>query len=412
MLKMITGNLSKEEIKRQIEDIRLNRKLSEFERTKAIRKQYAEELSVIHDALDSSVSGVIISNLDGKIIYVNNTFLRIFDYQTKTEVLGKNAADLFVEESIKKLADVKATIDRAEGEVDEFAVRRKDGNIFPVEVSTSKVSDNSGKIVGRMASFFDISKRKRAEEEKEKLRVRLLEALKMESIATLAGGVAHEINNALQGIIGNIDLLRTYYEHDKSTRERITQMDTYTSRMGQLIRQLLAFAREGQYQSKSLSVNTVVEDVLTLIQHAIDPAIRIETHLDGNIKEIAADPVQMKMVVSAVVMNAAEAIHGSGIVRVYTQMQTIAENLATYPNSPVPGHYVCLTVEDTGTGMDEKTKERIFDPFFTTKFQGRGLGMAAAYGIVEKHGGGISVESDVGKGTIVRIYLPASQIHG
>jgi signal transduction histidine kinase len=154
----------------------------------------------------------------------------------------------------------------------------------------------------------------------------------------------------------------------------------------------------------------MVANVLTLIQHAIDPEVHLETHFDGNIKEIIADPAQMKMVVSAVVMNAMEAIHGSGLIRIYTQMQDIDDNLATYPNSLVPGHYVCLTVKDTGTGMDGKTKERIFDPFFTTKFQGRGLGMAAAYGIVGKLGGAISVESEVGEGTIVRIYLPVAQM--
>ena len=164
---MIGEKPLKEGIKKQIEDIRWQRKLLEFEKIKAIRRQYAEELSVVHDALNSSVSGVIITNLEGKIIYVNNTFLRIFDCQTKTEVLGKNAADFFVEESVKKFADVKAIIDRAEGEVEEFAVRRKDGTIFPVEVSSSNVSDSSGNIVGRMASFFDISKRKRAKEEKD-----------------------------------------------------------------------------------------------------------------------------------------------------------------------------------------------------------------------------------------------------
>ena len=409
---MITGNLYKEEIKRQIEDIRCKRKLSEFERTKAIRKQYAEELSVIHDALDSSVSGVIISNLEGKIIYVNNTFLRIFDYQTKTEVLGKNAADLFVEESIKKLADVKAIIDKAEEEVEEFAVRRKDNNIFPVEVSSSNVSDSSGKIIGRMASFFDISKRKKAEEDKRKLEVRLHVVQKLESISTLAGGIAHEINNALQGIVWYTEMLKMNFEPKGHLKNCFLEIEASTNRMGLLTKQLLAFARGGQYQLKSLSLNHVVEETLILIQHAIDPAIRVEKHLADNIQKIKADPIQIKMVASAVVLNAVEAIHGQGIIKVCTENQTIGGDFTKNHDNLDTGHYVVLIVEDNGTGMDEKTKEKIFDPFFTTKFQGRGLGMAAAYGIVEKHGGSISVESDMGKGTIVRVYLPALQIQG
>jgi signal transduction histidine kinase len=142
----------------------------------------------------------------------------------------------------------------------------------------------------------------------------------------------------------------------------------------------------------------------------IDPAIRIEKHLADNIQKIKADPIQIKMVASAVVLNAVEAIHGPGIIRVCTENQTIGGNFTKNHDNLDTGHYVVLIVEDNGTGMDEKTKERIFDPFFTTKFQGRGLGMAAAYGIVEKHGGSIAVESDMGKGTIVRVYLPALQI--
>ena len=236
----MAGNLSKEEIKKQIEGIRWKRKLSEIEKIKAIRKQFAEELSIVHDALDSSISGVIITNLAGKIIYVNKTFLRIFDYGTKNEVLGKHAADLFVEDRIKKLSDVMAIIDKAEGDVEEFDVRRKDGTIFPVEASSSNVTDGSGKVVGKMASFFDISKRKQAEEEKKKLEMRLHEAQKMESLSTMAGGVAFEINNALQTVIEYMELIRTNCESREDLKEYFLQMDTVTTRMSHLTKQLLS----------------------------------------------------------------------------------------------------------------------------------------------------------------------------
>jgi PAS domain S-box-containing protein len=236
---MITGNLSKEEIKRQIEDIRLRRKLSEMEKIKAIRKQFAEELSIVHDALDSSISGVIITNLAGKIIYVNNTFLRIFDYGTKNEVLGKHAVDLFVEDRIKKLSDVMAIIDKAEGDVEEFAARRKDGDIFPVEVSSSNVTDGSGKVVGRMASFFDISKRKRAEEEKKRLEMRLHEAQKLENISTRVGEVTFEIDHTLKRISECIELIKTNCEAKENLNEYFQQIETAIIRMSQLTSQLI-----------------------------------------------------------------------------------------------------------------------------------------------------------------------------
>jgi len=399
---------SRETLKNTLSSIRRQRKLADYDLAKSLRRQYSAELSVVRDALNSSVSGVIIADLDGNIRYVNNTFLRLFEYGGKADVYGKNAADLFASKKVKIFADVKAIIDRSSGETEEFEVLRPDGTLFPVEVSASYVTDSEGNVVGRMASFSDISRRKQAEEEKRKMEVRLNETQRLEAIATLAGGVAHEFNNALQGIMGNLELLQEDFGDTTGVKEYAENMQAHAQRLLQLTRQLLAFAKGGKYQVKKAATNDLVTETLGLIRHSIAPRIRIEPELQIDTYDIEVDTIQLQMVISAVVLNAVEAIEGSGRIAIRTQNFEIIGESGSGPDGHALDRYICVTIEDTGKGMDEITRQRIFDPFFTTKFQGRGLGMAAAHGIVENHNGWIEVESQPEKGTLVKIYLPAA----
>ena len=210
-----------------------------------------------------------------------------------------------------------------------------------------------------------------------------------------------------RGISGNIELLQIDLPNGKNIDKYVDRMKESTRRMVGLTNQLLAYAGGGKYRPKIMSLNEVVKDTLPLIQHQINPAIRVETYLPGDISHVKIDPTQMQMVLSAVLNNAAESIEGEGHLRITTRDRKIdKEFVETHPYFKA-GRYVCLTIEDEGKGMDQKTKSRVFEPFFTRKFQGRGLGMAAVYGIVKNHGGWISVDSKLGKGTVVRIYLPA-----
>ena len=245
----------------------------------------------------------------------------------------------------------------------------------------------------KTASVRDISGRKRAD-----------------SISTLAAGIAHQFNNALVGIVGNIELLKMDLPEDENIDKYLETMETSVRRMAHLTDQLLAYARGGKYQPKTICLSDFVEHSLPLIQHGMDSAIHLETDLSGGISYIEADPTQIQMVLSAVVTNASEAIDGPGCIRITTRNQWIDEELAKLHPDLRPGYYVCLTIEDDGKGMDEETRSRLFEPFFTTKFQGRGLGMAAVYGIVRHHHGWISVDSEVGRGTVISIYLPASEV--
>ena len=400
---------SRETLKNTLNSIRRQRKLADYDRAKSLRRQYSAELSVVRDALNSSVNGVIIADLDGNIRYVNNTFLKLFEYGGKTDVYGKNAAELFASKKVKIFADVKAIIDRSSGETEEFEVLRPDKTSFPVEVSASYVTDSEGNFVGRMASFSDISRRKQAEEEKRKMEVCLNETQRLEAIATLAGGVAHEFNNALQGIMGNLELLQYDFGDTTGVKEYAENMQASAKRLLQLTRQLLAFAKGGKYQIKQTATNDLVAETLELIRHSIEPRIQIEPDLQIDTYDIEVDAIQLQMAISAVVLNAVEAIEGSGRIAIRTQnFETVAES-GSGPDGHALERYICVTIEDTGKGMDEITRKRMFDPFFTTKFQGRGLGLAAAHGIVENHNGWIEVESQPEKGTLVKIYLPAAE---
>jgi len=180
--------------------------------------------------------------------------------------------------------------------------------------------------------------------------------------------------------------------------------------MTKIIEQLTAYAREGRYQEEIISLSGFIDEILSELTQVIAPSISLATDLPKDIPHVKADRTQMQMVLSGILNNASEALDGAGKIRISIREETIHEGSAKTKPELEPGRYVCLTVEDEGQGMTDETKKRIFDPFFTTKFHGRGLGMAAAYGIVRNHGGGIYVDSKLGKGTKVHIYLPAVNV--
>ena len=245
--------------------------------------------------------------------------------------------------------------------------------------------------------------------ERRNIQARLQDAQKMEAIATLAGGIAHEFNNALCPVIPNIELLRTKLPDNEEIDKHTQPIYSSAQRMAYLTSQLLAYARGGKYRPQQVSLNTFVLETLPFMKHVIQAGIRVETDLAEDSCWVEADLTQLQMVLLAGMVNAAEAIEDTGYIRLTVRHEEIDEEFAEGHPDVKPGSYVCLTIEDNGNGMSEETRRRVFEPFFTTKFQGRGLGMAAVYGIVKNHDGLVVVDSELGKGTVVRIYLPESQ---
>ena len=251
--------------------------------------------------------------------------------------------------------------------------------------------------------IFDITQKKRIE-------AQLNASLKTQAIAVLAGGVAHEFNNALTPIVNNIELLRMDLPQNEKYGNYLREMELSTERMSSLAEQLLAYAQGGKYKARVLQLNELVKRSLSIVQHCIKPSTRIATQFEENGAFVEADETLIQTALSAMISNSDEAMENGGIILIGVQNQNIEDAFSETQAEILPGQYVCLSVEDNGKGMNKEEKSKIFDPFFSTKFQGRGMGMAAAYGIVKNHGGFISVDSTLGKGTVVRIYLPAVKV--
>jgi signal transduction histidine kinase len=258
-------------------------------------------------------------------------------------------------------------------------------------------------------SVYDITERVAMEQEKKRLDQQLQHARQMQAVATLAGGIAHQFNNALSVIYGRLDLLQMSAKGDSEGMRFIRSLKKSTDQMSKLTDQLLAYARGGKYEPKAFSANDLIQDILDLKKIVSDPQTRITIELDRNLHRVKGDTTQISMVLEAVLSNAMEAIDNHGEVVVRTRNQFVDKSKME-PDMPISsGQYVVVCIEDNGTGMDEETSRRMFEPFFTTKIYGRGLGMAASYGIVSNHDGMITVQSTLNKGTQVSIYLPSSE---
>lgn len=249
---------------------------------------------------------------------------------------------------------------------------------------------------------------KNTEMERNRLSARLQQAQKMEAIATLAGGIAHQFNNALAVILGNLELIHMDDIFDAKLDAYAEPINQAAQKMVQLTGQLLAYARGGRFQTQSISASRFVTETLSIVRHSLAPYVDIETDLEPLTDHIEVDLTQMQMLMAAILANASEAIESHG--QVYITLKNIHVKEGELSGLPgmKTGRWVLMRIADNGKGMDEQTRNRIFEPFFTTKFQGRGLGMAAVYGIVKKHGGYVYVDAVPGRGTTISIYLPGT----
>ena len=248
---------------------------------------------------------------------------------------------------------------------------------------------------------------------REKLRLldRLQQAQKSESLAVLAGGIAHDFNNLLVGVLGNAGLALELLPANAEVRRFIEAIETAGERAAELTREMLAYSGRGQIQKQRFSLNELIEGTIQLLASAISKNARMSLQLSPGLPELFGDITQIRQVTMNLITNASEAIgEESGVISIATRAVTLQpDDLSreNFESEMTPGRYVKLEVSDSGCGMDAETRSRIFDPFFTTKFTGRGLGLAATQGIVRAHSGAIQVDSEIGRGTIFRLLLPA-----
>jgi PAS domain S-box-containing protein len=295
-----------------------------------------------------------------------------------------------------------------EGQVTgETEFRRKDGTTFPVEYVGAAIRER-GAAAGAVVVFNDITGRKEGQEALRQTEQRLRQAQKMEAVGQLAGGIAHDFNNLLTIILGRIDRVQRRVGDGNPLQHDLELISTTATRAAALTRQLLTFSRNQVLQPRVLDLNEAVRGTVNMLQRLIGEHIRLVTVLPNGLGAVRADPAQLEQVIMNLVVNARDAMPAGGTVTIETA-GVEADGDAVEPRPDLAGGpLVKLVVSDTGCGMDADVQAHLFEPFFTTKAPGKGtgLGLATVYGIVEQHAGAIYVDSEVGKGTTFRIYLP------
>jgi PAS domain S-box-containing protein len=329
--------------------------------------------------------------------------------QSADEVKGRGRLDALHPEDRGRVAEEwgRAVVTKSPYEVT-FRVRARDGNYRYFSERAVPIQDERGEVREWVGASSDITERMEAEQALRRSEESLRQSQKMEAVGQLAGGVAHDFNNLLTAISGYADLsLFRLREADPISRN-IKEIRNAAERASSLTRQLLAFSRQQVLQPKILDLNAVVSEMGKMMQRILGEHIQLTIRLGQPLGHVKADPGQIEQVLMNLLVNARDAMPRGGTITIDTQNYSIDTLYASQNVDVRPGHYVVLSVSDNGSGMTEEVRQRIFEPFFTTKEVGKGtgLGLSTVYGIVKQSGGFIWVYSELGKGTIFKIYLP------
>jgi PAS domain S-box-containing protein len=373
------------------------------------RKRAAQEILLekekLKTLLDNAPFGMLLIGREDRVVYMNTHFTDLFGYDmADIPDLGawyrkaypdagyRNAVVEAAKEDLGG-ADPGARRSRV------FTVTCKDGTEKVVSLVVSVLASGD-----YLMSCEDITEMRRLESQ-------LRHAQKMESIGTLAGGIAHDFNNILSALMGYASLMQMKMEKDSSLRPYLDQILSASRKAADLTQSLLAFSRKQPVTLLPLDVNSTIGSTKKLLKRLLTEDISLHTTLTGDDTVVMADRSQVDQILFNLVTNARDAMPRGGTLAIGTDIADIDDKFTRAHGFGRPGRYVMITISDTGEGMDEVTQRKIFDPFFTTKETGKGtgLGLATVYGIVKQHEGYITVQSEPGRGSTFRIYLPAVQ---
>jgi two-component system cell cycle sensor histidine kinase/response regulator CckA len=373
----------------------------------ALRLREREFRSLLEHGRD--VISVIDS--DGDLRYTSPAVERVLGYG-RAELAGTYLGELVHPDDVPGMLELfdRAIQNPGRPRIAELRVRHRDGSWRALEtVGTSLLDDPA--VQGIVVNSRDVTERREAEEALRRSEQQLVQVQKMEAIGRLAGGVAHDFNNLLTAIRGNAELLLADLPRDSQAREDVEEIRRASDRAAALTRQLLAFSRRQVLQPRLLDLNQSVREMERMLGRLIGDDVELVTRLDAELKRVRADPAQVEQVILNLSVNARDAMPGGGVLMVCTENAELTAELREKYAYVVPGEYVLLEVGDTGQGMDAQTVAAAFEPFFTTKATGKGtgLGLSMVYGIVKQSGGYIWIESDPGRGTRVKVYLPVAR---
>jgi len=364
------------------------------------RRAEAEHFRLV-TAIEQSAEAVVITDTRGEIEYVNPAFTRTTGY-SREEAIGKNPRILKSGKQDPAIyQQLWETILKGQIWHGEIINQRKDGKFYTEEMTITPVRDARGEVTHFIATKQDVTERKTLE-------AHLQQAAKIEAVGRLAGGVAHDFNNLLTVINGYTELLLDKFRQDSQATLHLKEVKSAGERAATLTRQLLAFSRRQVLAPEVLDLNSVVSNVEKMLRRLIGEDVKLRTILDPALGRVKADPGQVEQVIVNLAVNARDAMPLGGSLTLETSNVELDEAFARNHATVKPGPHVMLAVGDTGTGMTPETQARIFEPFFTTKEKGKGtgLGLATVYGIVKQSGGSIWVYSELGQGTVFKIFFP------
>lgn len=350
---------------------------------------------------ENANDGIMIMDRNGTILNVNQKASEIHGFD-RDALIGTNIELLEVEGNKRLFRERMERILNGESLLIETQHYRRDGSKISLEVSTRAV-EVEGNIL--IQSFHrDIT-------EKKQLHAQLFQSQKMESIGVLAGGIAHNFNNILTGILGHVELMHMNSELDEKIIKRLNVIENSARKASDIISKLLRFARKGNYETMSCNLNDIVSNTVELIEKGIDKKISIRVELDNNIPLIEGDINQMEQVIMNLIVNAQDAMLDGGLILIKTGCVEVKKDVTALPQYIQEGRYVQMRISDTGCGIPDGIINKIFEPFFTTKEQGKGtgLGLSMVYGTIKEHRGYITVESKINEGSTFDIYIPAPE---
>lgn len=382
-----------------------------FVRDLSARREAEEALRLKAAALDATANAVVITDRAGTIEWVNPAWTALTGFSAE-EAIGQNPR--LLKSGVHDRAFYRTLWDTIlAGRVwqAELVNRRRDGSLYTEEETITPLLDATGRITHFIGVKQDISARRRAEEERQKLQAQLLQAQKMESVGRLAGGVAHDFNNMLSVILGYTDVALGRLSPPDPLYDDLQEVQRAACRSAELTRQLLAFSRQQTVAPQVLDLNDAIEAMLRMLRRLIGEDIELAWLPGAGTWPVRIDSVQLHQVLTNLCVNARDAIAGAGRITIETHNVSLDAAYCGTRAGCSPGAYALVVVSDNGCGIAADELDHVFEPFYTTKEAGAGtgLGLATIYGIVTQNAGFIDVHSEPGLGTTFKIYLPRSE---
>jgi PAS domain S-box-containing protein len=370
-----------------------------FQRDQA-EKKLRESEAKFRDLVENIDEIIYTLDENGQVTYISPSIESKSGYSSQ-EIIGRSMGEFFHHEDIPLLMEQFPKILSGQSGSNEYRLVAKSGESYWIRASSRPLYE-ADRIVGLRGVLMDISESKR-------LQAQLLQSHKMESIGTLAGGIAHDFNNLLYMILGNAELALDDIPEENPMHANIEEIKTASLMAAEIVGKLLKFSRNTEQKLKPIDAVTVIKDALDFLRSTLPATIEIRKHLPDTDITIFSDPIQINQVLMNIFTNASQAMEETGgLLEINVENEFLTQDaVRNYPDL-ITGHYLKIMVSDTGIGIDSGIIDRIFDPYFTTKAVGKGsgMGLAVIHGIIKNHGGVITVESQIGKGTVFTILLP------